>query len=731
MFEKSRIRTLNGTPLFISGSAAEAASPRVHAHTLSGNFLTVSQMKTTTLQNIRNIGIAAHIDAGKTTLTERILLHTGMIHDAGEVHEGAATMDFDPIEKAKGITISSAAIPCEWTPAVEPDAVRLFGGITHRLNIIDTPGHVDFTAEVERSLRVLDGAVAVFCGVAGVQPQSETVWRQAERYGVPRIVFINKMDRTGADFARVCEEIRTRLGANAWPVLAPIGAEDALRGQIDVVNGSAILFAGDPRDGQTRTALPDDCVKAARELREGLVARIAEHDEQIAELWLSGAEVSAAALQAAIRRTVIAGHFVPVIGGSAYRFKGVPALIDAIVEYLPSPADIPAVRSHDGLQSLTADPAGPPAALAFKLTHHPQAGRLVYLRVYSGTLAKGTTVLNPRTGKSERIGRLVRIIADRREELDSAAAGEICAAVGLRGWITGDTLCEPERPLMLEPPVFPEPVVSLALEPVSGADRERLAAALARMAEEDPTFRHSTHPETGQTLIAGMGELHLDIVRQKLERDHRVETQAGAPEIAFRETITRSATIDHLLKKQNGGKGHYARVILRAEAAAPGAGNSIELRVTGGTIPAQFLNAVRHGVEDALVSGVVRSSPVVDVRITVLDGDAHAKDSSDQDFATAAAEATREALRAAGPVLLEPYMAVEVSVPEEHQGEILGDLSRRRGRILSLGSNAAGPAVQAEAPLAEMFGYANAIRSLSKGRASYSMKPVRFERASA
>jgi elongation factor G len=685
-------------------------------------------MKTNSLQNIRNIGIAAHIDAGKTTLTERILLHTGVIHSTGEVHEGAATMDFDPIEKAKGITISSAAIPCEWTPAREADAARLFGGVTHRLNVIDTPGHVDFTAEVERSLRVLDGAVAVFCGVAGVQPQSETVWRQADRYGVPRIVFINKMDRAGADFARVCEEIRTRLRANAWPVFAPIGAEDALRGQIDVVNGRAILFADDPRDGQRRTALPDDCVKEARELREGLVARIAEHDEQIAELWLSGAEVSAAVLQAAIRRTVIAGLFVPVIGGSAYRFKGVPALIDTIVEYLPSPADIPAVRSHDGLQALTADPAGAPAALAFKLTHHPQAGRLVYLRVYSGILAKGTTVLNPRTGKSERIGRLVRIIADRREELDSAAAGEICAAVGLRGWMTGDTLCDPERPIMLEPPVFPEPVVSLALEPVSGADRERLATALSRVAEEDPTFRYSTHAETGQTLIAGMGELHLDIVRQKLQRDHKVETQAGAPEIAFRETIMRSARIDHLLKKQNGGSGQYARVVLLAEAAEPGTGNSVEVRVTGGNIPSEYLNAVRHGVEDVFASGVLRGSPVVDVRVTVLDGAAHAKDSNELVFRTAAAEATREALRAAMPVLLEPVMAVEVHVPEDHQGDILGDLTRRRGRILSLGESASGPSVQAEAPLAEMFGYANAIRSLSKGRASYSMKPVRFER---
>lgn len=688
-------------------------------------------MKTNSLQTLRNIGIAAHIDAGKTTLTERILFHTGVIHDTGEVHEGSATMDFDDLEKIKGITISAAAIPCEWTPVEEAEAARLFGGVTHRLNIIDTPGHVDFTAEVERSLRVLDGAVAVFCGVAGVQPQSETVWRQAERYHVPRIVFINKLDRAGADFARVCEEIRTKLGANAWPVIAPIGAEDALRGQIDVVNGSAILFADNPRKGQTRTALPDECVKTARKLREGLVARVAEHDAEVAELWLSGAEVPAAVLQAAIRRTVIAGRFVPVIGGSAYRFKGVPALIDAIVEYLPSPADIPAVRSHDGQQSLTADPSGPAAALAFKLTHHPQAGRLVYLRVYSGTLEKGTSVLNPRTGKSERIGRLVRILADRREELESAAAGEICAAVGLRGWMTGDTLCDPDRPVMLEPPVFPEPVVSLALEPVSGEDRERLATALSRMAEEDPTFRHGTHAETGQTLVAGMGELHLDIVRQKLERDHKVKTQAGAPEIAFRETITRNAEASYLLKKQDGGSGQYARVVLRAEAAEPGAGNSVELRVSGGAIPSAFLNAVRHGVEDALASGVLRGSPVVDVRVTVLDGDAHAKDSNDYTFRVAAAEATREALRAAGPVLLEPWMAVGVSVPEEHQGEILGDLTRRRGRILALGADVSGPCVQAEAPLAEMFGYASAIRSLSKGRASYSMKPVRFERVPA
>ncbi len=685
----------------------------------------------TTLQSpatstLRNIGIAAHIDAGKTTLTERMLLHAGVIHAAGEVHEGTAVMDFDSLERQKGITISAAAVPCDWTPQTENGIARLFSGAQHRINIIDTPGHVDFTAEVERSLRVLDGAVAVFCGVAGVQPQSETVWRQADRYAVPRLAFVNKMDRTGADFMRVVNDIHDRLGANAWPVMAPLGSEDGLRGQIDVINRRAFMFARESQGSYSIEDIPADEDGHARWLREELVARVAELDDTVANLWLEGREVPADVLKAAVRHATIAGRFVPVLGGSAYRYKGVPALLDAVVEYLPGPTDRTAVRSHGG-DELQADPEGPLAALAFKVVHDPQAGRLVFVRVFRGTLAKGVTVLNPRTGKEERIGRLVRMRADRREEIASAPAGEICAVAGLRGFATGDTLCAPGNELLLEPPVFPEPVLSLAVEPGSGTDRDRLASALARVAEEDPTFRHYTHPETGQTLIAGMGELHLEIIRMKLERDHHVTTQAGAPEIAFRETISRDATVDHVLKKQNGGSGMFAGVVLRISPLAGGSGNRIENRVVGGTIPAQFTNAVRRGIEEALTTGVVRGSPVVDVLVEVLDGEAHSKDSNDIAFRLAAAEAVKEALRLAGPMLLEPLMSVEVSTPAEHQGDILGDLGRRRGRVLALESRPEGCLVRAEVPLTEMFGYAGAIRSLSRGRAAYAMSPARFE----
>ncbi len=675
---------------------------------------------------LRNIGIAAHIDAGKTTLTERMLLHAGAIHSAGDVHDGTTIMDFDSLERQKGITISAAAIPCDWTPLQDAGIARLFAGSKHRINIIDTPGHVDFTAEVERSLRVLDGAVAVFCGVAGVQPQSDTVWRQADRYGVPRLAVINKMDRSGADFMRVVTDIRERLGSNAWPVVAPLGSEDSLRGQIDVINRRAFMFARESQGAYTIGDIPSDEEDHARWLRGELVERIANLDDTVADLWLNGQDVPADVLKTAVRLATIAGRFVPVLGGSAYRYKGVPALLDAVVEYLPGPPDRAGLRSHEGSE-LSADPEGSLAALAFKMVHDPQAGRLVFVRVFQGTLAKGTTVLNPRTGKEERIGRLVRMRADRREEIASAPAGEICAVVGLRGFATGDTLCALSKRVQLEPPVFPDPVLSLAVEPCSGGDRDRLATALARVAEEDPTFRYHTHPETGQTLIAGMGELHLEIIRMKLERDHHVGTQAGAPEIAYRETITREATADHVLKKQNGGTGMFARVILRVSPLAVDSGVVIENRVGGGTIPAQFTNAVKRGIEEALTTGVVRGSPVVDVRVEVLDGASHSKDSNEIAFRLAAAEAAREALRHAGPTLLEPFMSVEVSTPVEHQGDILGDLGRRRGRVLGLEAHAQGCVVRVEVPLAEMFGYAGAIRSLTKGRAAYAMSPARFE----
>jgi len=682
------------------------------------------------LTRTRNLGIAAHIDAGKTTLTERILLYTGAIHRAGEVHTGNTTTDSNPIEQEKGITIFAAAVSSVWTQTRADDVFKLFANEPHRLNIIDTPGHVDFTVEVERSLRVLDGMVAVFSGVDGVQSQSETVWRQADKYRVPRVVFVNKMDRTGANFARVVDDIRHKLGANAAPVLIPLGAEDALRGQLDIVNRKAFVFGDGALGGFSVENVPPDQEALVTRARSELIERVAEVDEEIAALWLDNQPVSADVLKRAIRRATIANRLVPVIGGSAYKFVGVQPLLDAIVDYLPSPADMPAVEAHsaDTGESvrLTADDDAPVAALAFKLVSDPQAGRIVWLRLYTGTLRKGDTVMNSRTGKTERVGRLVRIFADRRIELVEAHAGEICGVIGLRSFTTGDTLCAPAQPVLLEPPVFPEPVVTVAIEPRTNEDREKLGAALARLSEEDPTLRLSTHPETGQCLLSGMGELHLDITRTRLADEHHVATIAGAPEIAHRETITRATEADHLLKKQNGGVGMFARVILSVAPAMAGSGLSIENRITGGSIPVQFHGAVKKGILEAAREGVL-GHPLVDVQVAILDGAFHAKDSNDLAFQLAAADALRTALRDAGPVLLEPVMHVEVNVPTEHQGDILGDLTRRRGQVLAVETSGSNAVVQADVPLAELFGYANAIRSLSKGRAAYSMKPNRFQ----
>lgn len=684
-------------------------------------------------ERIRNIGIAAHIDAGKTTLTERILLATGAIHHAGEVHEGTTTTDFDPLERAKGITISAAAIPCAWTPREESGVTKLFAGQRHALNVIDTPGHVDFTAEVERSLRVLDGAIAVFCGVAGVQPQSENVWRQADRYGVPRLAFVNKMDRTGAEFMRVVGQLQTQLGANAWPVLAPIGAEDKLRGQVDVISGRRYRFARESQQTCTVEEGASDDDGPAAALRTELVNRIAELDDAVAEPWLDDRSVPDEVLRAAVRRQTLAGKFVPVIGGSAYRYGGMEPLLDAVVDFLPSPIDRGATQAHDpdgASVSVNGEVDAPVAALAFKLVHDPQAGRLVYVRVYRGVLERGMSVLNPRTGRRERIGRMVRMVADRREEVSRAEAGDICAVAGLREFLTGDTLSNLQSIVLLEPPHFPQPVVSFAVEPRTSTDRERMSLALQRLTEEDPTFRTYTDAETGQTIMAGMGELHLEILLTKLERDHRVALNSGAPQVAWRETVDHDATADHLLKKQNGGQGSYARVSLCVEPLPAGSGNRVENRVQGGSIPSQFMRSVHAGIESALEAGVLRGSPVVDVNVTILDGSAHAKDSSDLAFRQAAVEATREALRLAGPVLLEPLMEVECTGPDENQGDLLGDLGRRRGHVLSMGASSSGgtAVIRAEVPLAELFGYAGAIRSLSRGRASYVMRPARYQR---
>ena len=686
---------------------------------LNNNELNVSRL--------RNIGIAAHIDAGKTTLTERILFHAGAIHQAGEVHDGTTTTDFNPIEQSKGITIFAAAVSCVWTPG---QAASLYTGQSHRLNIIDTPGHVDFTAEVERSLRVLDGAVTVFSAVEGVQPQSETVWRQADKYRVPRIAFINKMDRTGADFGRVVAELNKKLGANAWPVLWPLGSEGDLRGQLDLINERALITI-EGRSGDYAVAdVPPDSLNLVRTQRAELVSRLAEVDEEIAELWLDNKPIASGQLRAAIRRATIANRFVPVVGGSAYKFMGIQPLLDAVVDYLPSPVDVQQVTAHtlDGESTVdvSADESAPLAALAFKIATDQTAGRLVMVRLYAGTLRKGDRVLNPRTRQTVRIGRLVRVHADRREDVESAVAGEIVAVVGVRGFATGDTLCSTEGPLLMEPPSFPEPVVSMAIESERGTESQRLATQLQLLSEDDPTFRVSTHPETGQTLIAGMGELHLEVVRERLRTEFSLATNVGAPEIAYRETITQPAEADYLLKKQNGGSGMYARVVLSVQPTERGSGVRIENRVSGGCIPVQFHSAVRKGLEEAARSGALGYT-LVDTKVTVLDGSAHVKDSNEMAFRIAAAEALRMALRRASPVLLEPVMKVDLATPMEHQGDLLGDLTSRRAKITQVENRVLGAEISAEVPLRELWGYANAIRSLSRGRAAYSMTPAHFQ----
>ncbi len=683
------------------------------------------------LKQIRNLGVAAHVDAGKTTLTERMLLYAGAIHKAGDVDDGTTTTDFNPIEQRKGITIFAAAVSCAWTQTSRDGVSNLFPGAPHRLNIIDTPGHVDFTAEVERSLRVLDGMIAVFCAVAGVQPQSETVWRQANRYRVPRLAFINKMDRVGANFARAVNELRHKLGANACPVVLPWGREDALRGQLDVVNERACLFSKNAGSDFSVEGIPADARELVASARAELVAKVANLDDEIAALWLANSPVPAATLKAAIRRLTIANRFVPVIAGSAYRFVGVQPLLDAVVDYLPSPADVRSVTAHfDGEVEGTIDVSSlaPAAALAFKVVHDEQGRRMVFLRTYAGVLKKSDRVLNVRTGRQERIGRLMRLFADRREDVAAAYPGDIVAAVGLAGFSTGDTVCDPVRPLQLERPVFPEPVVSMALEPQANADRERLAEALAVLSDEDPTFRTFTDPETGQSIIAGMGELHLEVIRERLETDHGVAVNAGTPAIAYRETISAPAEADHLFRKQNGGVGMYARVNLGIRPNNPGTGLTLESLVSGGNIPPQFMKAVRHGIQDGLREGVLAGYPVVDLHVDILDGAAHARDSNELAFRLAAAASVREALRKAKPQLLEPVMAVEVDTPSEAQGDLIGDLNRRRGDIVSMESSQTNVLLRARVPLSELWGYANAIRSLSRGRASHSMTPSHFER---
>jgi len=687
-----------------------------------------------TLERTRNIGICAHIDAGKTTLTERILFYTGSIHKIGEVHEGTTVTDWMEQERERGITITSAATTCFWPVREEAGLVKSFEKTKNRINIIDTPGHVDFTAEVERSLRVLDGAIAVFCGVAGVQPQSETVWRQANKYGVPRIAFVNKMDRTGADFEKAVHEMRTKLGANAVPILLPLGKEDKLLGQIDLINQKAFLYTDSKNLGSTYeiAEIPAEYKEEAKKALDRLVEAVADVDEEVGNLFLEEKRPTAKQLKEAIRRVVIANKLVPVVGGSAFKNKGVQGLIDAVVEYLPSPIDIPPAVGHSTENPeeripVKVDDGEKFCSLAFKLWTDPYVGKLIFFRVYSGKLSKGEFIYNSRTRKRERVSRLVQIQADKREDIDTVFAGDIAATVGLKDIATGDTLCNEEFEITLEPPSFPEPVISMAVEPKTKGDREKMGEALQRLSEEDPTFMVKTNEETGQTIISGMGELHLEIICDRLKREFSVETNAGAPQIAYRETITKPSPGEGKLIKQSGGRGQYGHVILQVAPQERGKGIEIENKVTGGNIPKEYIPAVKKGVEEALLNGVIHGSPVIDMKIQIMDGSYHEVDSNELAFKMAAIFAVKDAMQKAGPILLEPIMSVECSTPDEFQGDILGDINRRRGKIMNVDSKNLTSIVKAEVPLAEMFGYVNTIRSLSRGRAAYSMEPSHFE----
>jgi elongation factor G len=685
------------------------------------------------LERTRNIGIAAHIDAGKTTLTERILFYTGMIHRIGEVHEGTTVTDWMEQERERGITITSAATTCFWNQRAEVGILKSFEGVKMRVNIIDTPGHVDFTAEVERSLRVLDGAVAVFCAVAGVQPQSETVWRQATKYNVPRIAFVNKMDRTGANFDNAINDMRTKLGANAWPVLIPLGREDGLRGQLDVINRKAIIYSDSDAMGSTYQVeeLPTECVDLVESAYADLVSAVADLDEELGLAFLEEQPITPVMLKAAIRRQTIANKFVPVVGGSAFKNKGVQYLVDAVVDYLPSPIDIPPARGQDPDTAAPVDVAADDNAkfcsLAFKLWSDPFVGKLVFFRVYSGKLTKGDTVYNPRTNKRDRISRLIQIQADKREDIDTIYSGDIAAIVGIKNVTTGDTLCSEDREILLEPPSFPDPVISMAIEPKTKLDQEKMSVALQRLAEEDPTFRVFTNEDTGQTIIAGMGELHLEIIRDRMMREFKVDANAGKPQIAYRETITKSSGGEGKLIKQSGGRGQYGHVIVDVRPAERGKGLVLENKVVGGTIPKEYIPACKKGIEEAILNGVVGGYPVIDVEVDIIDGSYHDVDSNELAFKMAAIFAVKDAFKKANPILLEPIMKVENSTPEEYQGDIMGDLNRRRGRIMSIEAKGGLSVINAEVPLAEMFGYSTAIRSLSKGRSSYSMEPLHFE----
>lgn len=679
----------------------------------------------------RNIGIAAHIDAGKTTTTERILYYTGVVHKIGEVHDGAAVTDWMEQERERGITITSAAISCNWTNATGP-----YKEIEHRVNIIDTPGHVDFTAEVERSLRVLDGAVAVFCAVAGVQPQSETVWRQADKYRVPRVAFVNKMDRTGADFLSAVNDMREKLGANAHPLYLPIGAEDNFKGLVDLVTMKGYIYdETDPLGVKYETIeIPEDLKEQAVQYREGLVEAVSDFDDAIAEKYLAGEELTENELKTAIRKATISLNFVGVIPGSAFKNKGVQRLLDAVVNYLPSPLDLPAIKGLDSEEKeifIKPDDSAKPAALAFKLWSDPYVGKLVFVRVYAGKISKGDTLVNPRTRRVERVSRLMMMKANARDDVDAVYSGDICAVIGMKDIVTGDTICHNELDLRLEPPTFPEPVISMSIEPKTKADQEKMSMGLGRLAEEDPTFQVTTNQETGQTLIAGMGELHLDIIRDRLFREFKVEADAGKPQIAYRETITKHADGEGKFVRQSGGKGQYGHAVIKIEPNEAGKGIEVVSEIVGGSIPKEFIKPTIEGIMEAANNGIIAGYPVIDFKVRIVDGSFHEVDSSEMAFKMAGIFAFRDVMKKAGPILLEPIMKVEVSTPEEYQGDIMGDLNRRRGRIQNMATKGTSCVISSQVPLEAMFGYSTDVRSLSKGRASYSMEPSHFEQVPA
>ena len=681
------------------------------------------------LERVRNIGIAAHIDAGKTTTTERILFYSGVVHKMGEVHDGAAVTDWMDQERERGITITAAAISCAWNASWGP-----WKGIKQRINIIDTPGHVDFTAEVERSLRVLDGAVAVFCAVAGVQPQSETVWRQANKYKVPRVAFINKMDRTGADFFRAVSEMREKLKANAHPIFLPIGKEENFSGLIDLVQNVAYSFDENPDDllglNPTTMPIPDSLVAQTKEYRDKLIEAVSDFDDVIAEKYLNGEEISVPELLLGVRKATISLRFTGVIPGSAYKKKGVQRLLDCVVNFLPSPIDVPPMQGLDSdgktVEAVVSDKAKM-AGLAFKLWNDPFVGRLVFFRVYTGTLPRGMSLYNPRTRRTERVSRLVLMRAIEREEIDMAYSGDICAVVGIKDVITGDTLCDEDFDIRLEPPSFPEPVISMSIEPNSKADQEKMGTALQRLVAEDPTLKVKTDPDTGQTILAGMGELHLDIIRDRMKREFKVEATAGKPQIAYRETIKAKAEGEGKFIRQSGGKGQYGHVCINIEPNEKGKGIEVINDTVGGSIPKEFIKPATEGIMEGCNNGVVAGFPVVDAIIRITDGSFHEVDSSELAFKMAGIFAFKDAMKKANPILLEPIMAVEVTTPEEYQGDLMGDINRRRGQIQGMENKTGACIITAAVPLEMLFGYVTDIRSLSKGRASAGITPSHFE----